>query len=102
MDLNSVYGGLSAEQWRTVQSTVIEEAERTRLASSFLPNVGPLDPTVEHVPPLDLNAAAAPPVPGAPARRLWVNANPTKVSHVDPIEIGDVRQYAVEADARDE
>jgi len=48
------------EQWATVQRTAQEAARKARVASSFLPLVGPLPPGQAYVPTLGMNTVALP------------------------------------------
>lgn len=84
MDRNSAEVGWSDDQWERVLRTVAEEAQKARGAAQFLPITGPLDPTVEAVPPLTLGVQAVPapigasPLPGPPLPgRIWVDTEPT-------------------------
>src|SRR5262245_42859612 len=67
--------GWTEEQWNRIGTTVTEEAQRTRVAASILPVVGPEDPTVVAVPRYSLTYRANPAPP--PNRQMEVSSDPT-------------------------
>jgi uncharacterized linocin/CFP29 family protein len=80
MDRNSAEVGWSDEQWSRVNSTVAEQARVTRVAASFLPMCGPLEPDTVAIPDFGVSSQAVPgaiPAPGVPPRRVAVDSDPT-------------------------
>jgi uncharacterized linocin/CFP29 family protein len=68
--------GWTEAQWNRITTTVIEEAQKARVAAQGLPLSGPEDPTTVAVPPFTLfrQRNRIPPFP--PNRRLAVNSDP--------------------------
>jgi uncharacterized linocin/CFP29 family protein len=60
-DKNAALVGWTDDQWNQVLTTVTTEAQKARLAASFLPVTGPLDPVTVAVPKLTLSDPALPP-----------------------------------------
>ncbi|MGH3963350.1 MAG: encapsulin [Pseudonocardiaceae bacterium] len=65
------------EQWAMVQRTVQESARKARVASSFLPLVGPLPDGQASVPALAMSFPAVQPYPGEAPNRLEVDDGQT-------------------------
>jgi uncharacterized linocin/CFP29 family protein len=67
----------SQEQWQRVTKAVDEEAQRARVAASFLPLFGPVDSSVVGVPNLRLGYSGdAAPDSGPDTQRMWVDSDP--------------------------
>lgn len=64
----------TVDQWAMVRSVVQEEAARARVAGSFLPHFGPLEPGARFVAKQELQVDANPTPP--PAQQLAVDATP--------------------------
>lgn len=70
------------DQWNRIQSTVSEEARRTRVATKFLPIYGPIDSDQVAVPDISLGMGPAPLAPAAAGiapQRLEINSRPDTV-----------------------
>jgi uncharacterized linocin/CFP29 family protein len=77
-DRNVVDLNWTDDQWNTVLKAVSDEAQRARVAASFLPLCGPLDASTIAVPNFTLSSVAnAYPGGAPPANRLQVNSSPT-------------------------
>jgi uncharacterized linocin/CFP29 family protein len=79
-DKNAALVGWTDDQWNQVVTAVTTEAQKARLAASFLPVVGPVDPVTVAVPALTLSQ---PPLPQGVAmgeapvpNRLAVDSHP--------------------------
>ncbi len=59
-DKNAALVGWTDEQWNQVLTTVTAEAQKARLAASFLPVTGPLDPDTVAIPKLTLTQPVLP------------------------------------------
>jgi uncharacterized linocin/CFP29 family protein len=80
MDRNVAELNWNEEQWNTVVKTVADEAQRARVAASFLPLFGPLDASVVGVPNLVLSYQHDPMAPAAPEaahHRICVDSEPS-------------------------
>jgi uncharacterized linocin/CFP29 family protein len=70
--------GWTEDQWNRICTTVTEEAQRTRVAATLLPVVGPEDPSTVAVPSYTMNYTAIAPRPAAPPTKLMeVVSDPT-------------------------
>jgi len=80
MDSYSAGVGWTDDQWNRVQKAVVEEAQKARVAASFLPLTGPVDGSTVAIPNFTLAQQAVPgalAVPGVPPVRFTVDSDPT-------------------------
>lgn len=80
MDSYSAQVGWTDEQWSRVQRVVAEEAQKTRVAATFLQLAGPVDGSTVAVPNFTLTTRPVPgafPGPGVPPLRYTVDSDPT-------------------------
>jgi uncharacterized linocin/CFP29 family protein len=78
-DKNAALVGWTDDQWNLVLTTVTAEAQKARLAASFLPVTGPLDATNVAVSSLILRPSGTPPgvaLGANPTTRLEVDSDP--------------------------
>jgi uncharacterized linocin/CFP29 family protein len=79
-DKNAALVGWTDDQWNLVLTTVTTEAQKARLAASFLPVTGPLDPMTVAVPNLKLAREGTPDNVAVgdrpPPERLLVDSQP--------------------------
>jgi uncharacterized linocin/CFP29 family protein len=71
--------GWTEDQWNRICTTVIEEAQRVRVAAQILPVVGPEDPSTVAVPAYSLTykPPMAPPAPPPAHQKMDVSSDPT-------------------------
>jgi uncharacterized linocin/CFP29 family protein len=69
----------TTQQWSALRAVALDSARSSRVASTFLPLVGPLPPEQSTVPSnwMTLDAMANQPRPGEPANRLEVRSGKT-------------------------
>ena len=82
------------EQWATMQRIVHESARKARVASSFLPLIGPLPPGQASVPALQLNQLSfADRLRGEAPRRLEIDDGDSRLSFFEVPVAGEVAHH---------